>query len=144
MELENEFMKVKDLVARLQEFDPEMEVTTASYEFGLVSLELLGQVSAVAIPIAKRRNRVISIGPGRNRSRVSPPGSSSTSVICPRCSERARGRTAQAGSRSSLNEYSCSIFLRVCGAGRIEAGASRRIDGKLEWFECVPRYRTNS
>jgi len=53
MELENEFMKVKDLVARLQEFDPEMEVTTASYEFGLVSLELLGQVSAVAIPITE-------------------------------------------------------------------------------------------
>ena len=96
--------------------------------------------SAVAIPTAKRRERVNSIGPGRNRSRVSPPGSSSTSVICPRCWERARGRTAQAESSSSLNEYSCSIFLMVAGAGRIEAGASRRMDGKPEWFECVPRY----
>src|ERR1700730_12686433 len=87
---------------------------------------------------------VISIGPGRNRSRVSPPGSSSTSVICPRCSERTRDRTAQAESSSSLNEYSCCIFLRVSGAGCIEAGASRRIDGKPEWFDCAPRYRTIS
>jgi hypothetical protein len=78
------------------------------------------------------------------RSSGSPPGSSSTSVVCPRCSDRARGRTAQAESSSSLNEYSCSIFFRVSRAGRVETGASRRTDGEPGWFEGLPRYRANS
>jgi hypothetical protein len=72
------------------------------------------------------------------------PQSSSTSVVCPRCSDRARGRTAQAESSSSLNEYSCSIFFRVSRAGRVETGASRRTDGEPGWFEGLPRYRANS
>jgi hypothetical protein len=77
--------------------------------------------------------------PGRNRSRVSPPGSSSTSVSCPLCWEMARGRTAHAESSSSRKTYSCSIFLRVSSAGRVEAGASRRTDGEPVGFERSPR-----
>jgi hypothetical protein len=84
------------------------------------------------------------MGPGRKRSRVSPPGSSSTSIFCPWCSERAKGRTAQAESSSSLNEYSCSIFFSVSNAGCIEAGARRKTDGEPGQFEYSPRYRTNS
>jgi hypothetical protein len=94
--------------------------------------------------MAKRRNRVISIGSGRKRARVSPPESSSTSVICPRWSERARDRTAQAESSSSLNEYSYSIFFRVYNAGCIEGGARRKTDREPGWFESSPRYSTNS
>src|SRR5260221_13238683 len=99
---------------------------------------------AVAIPTAKRRKRVSSIGTGRNRSSVSPPGSSSTSVICPGWSERARGLTAQDESSSSLNEYSCSIFFMLPNAGCIDAGTRRRTDGEPGWSECSPRYSTNS
>src|SRR4029077_20089361 len=60
------------------------------------------------------------------------------------CSERARGRTAQAGSSSFLNEDSYSTFFMVFNAGRIRAGASRRTDGEPGCFEGAPRYRTNS
>jgi hypothetical protein len=99
---------------------------------------------AVAIPTAKRRKRAISIGPGRNRSRMSPPGSSSTSVICPWRSERATGRTAQAESSSPLSEYSFSNLLRGSSAGDVEAAASKRTDGLPPPFEHSPRYRMNS
>jgi hypothetical protein len=101
--------------------------------------QLLSVQPAVARPTARRKNCVIFIGSERNRSRVSPPGSSSTSVVCPRCSDTARGRTAQAESSSSLREYSCSIFFSVASAGCIEAGASRRTDGEPGWFEGSPR-----
>src|SRR4029077_1379571 len=62
----------------------------------------------------------------------------------PLCSERATGRTAQAESSSSLNEYSCSIFFRVSNDGRVETGASSRTGGESGWTECRLRYKTNS
>ena len=77
-------------------------------------------------------------------SRVSPPGSSSASIGCPHCSERASGRTAQAESSSCRNEYSCSMFRRVVNGGCFEAGVRTRTDGKTRSLEGSPRYRTNS
>src|SRR3981081_3726721 len=79
-----------------------------------------------------------------SRSRGSPPGFSSTSVICPLSWERARGRTAHDRSSSALNEYSCSILLRLSGAGRVETGARRRTDGASTWFGGWPRDKGNS
>ena len=115
---------------------------------GLMSLwirpRLCNRLSAVARPTAKRKNCVISIGPWMSRSRGSPPGFSSTSIVCPLSWERARGRTAHDRSSSALNEYSCSMLLRLSGAGRVETGASRRTDGASTWFRCWPRYRMNS
>jgi hypothetical protein len=106
--------------------------------------ERLASLSAVARRIAKRKNRVSSTGPGSDRSRVSPPGSSSTSVGHPDCSRRSMGRTAQAESKSSLNEYSCFNFCMTSTAGRFEAGTRRRTIGESGWFGCSPRERTNS
>src|SRR6516225_2785183 len=78
-----------------------------------------------------------------SRLRGSPPGSSSTSTLCSLYKDKMMGRTAHVGSSSFLNEYSCSIFLRVSSAGRNETGASRRTDGAPACFEW-PRYRMNS
>src|ERR1700740_3547009 len=80
------------------------------------------------------------------RLRGSPPGSSSTSTVRSLCQDKARGRIAHAASMSLLNEYSCSIFLTVSGAGRMETGASKRMDGATPSFGFLlrPRYRVNS
>ena len=45
--------------------------------------------------------------------------------------------------RSTLEDPT-SILLRLSGAGRVEAGASRRTGGASTWFRCWPRYRMNS
>jgi hypothetical protein len=73
-----------------------------------------------------------------------PQGSSSTSVVCPRCSDTARDRTAQAESSSFPQRIFALYLFSVASAGCIETGASRRIDGEPGWFECSPRYSTNS
>src|SRR5216683_5529812 len=80
------------------------------------------------------------------RLRGSPPGSSSTSTVRSLCRDNARGRTAHVASSSLLSEYSCSIFLTVSGAGRVEIGASKRMDEGPTSFGilCWPRYRMNS
>jgi hypothetical protein len=116
----------------------ELTRTLGGFTSRWISSSLCSPPSAVARPTAKRKNCVVSRGPGRRRSRVSPPGSSSTRVVCRCCWERARGRTAQAGSNSSFSEYSCSIFLRLSSAGRVEAGASKITD------EGLSRYKRNS
>jgi hypothetical protein len=46
--------------------------------------------------------------------------------MCLQCSERAKGRTAQADSSSFLNEYSCSIFFRVPSPHCVEAGTMEK------------------
>ena len=61
-----------------------------------------------------------------------------TSVICALRSERSRGRTAQAGSSSLLSEYSWSIFLRVSGLGRVEAGRKQQNGGELYLLRVGP------
>src|SRR5262249_30800334 len=71
-------------------------------------------------------------------------GSSSTSIFCPRCSESASGRTAQAESSCSRKAYSRSIFFSVASEGCSEEGARTRIDGSPRSLECSARYRTNS
>lgn len=53
--------------------------------------------SAAHRPTARRKNCVHSIGLPSSRSRGSPPGSASTSIVRPLCGASARGRTAQAG-----------------------------------------------
>ncbi len=101
--------------------------------------------SAVASSTATRRNCVISMGPWMSRSRGSPPGFSSTSIVWPLCRESASGRTAHDPSSAVLIEYSCSIRLRLSGAGRVEAGASSRTDGGVaSWLGWRPRLRMNA
>src|SRR5215510_15950331 len=94
--------------------------------------------------MATRKNCAVSIDAERDFSRVSPPGSSSTSIFCPRCSESASGRTAQAESSCSRKAYSRSIFFSVASEGCSEEGARTRIDGSPRSLECSARYRTNS
>src|SRR5262249_2188343 len=88
---------------------------------------------------AVRKNKGHSMGPPTRRSRSSPPGSSSTSVGCPRSRDNARLRTAHAELSASRKEYSCSILLMVSSAGRVETGASRRTDGTSVPPRCEPR-----
>ena len=104
---------------------------------------LCSWLSALARPMAKRKNRFISIGPWIRRLSGSPPGFSRTSTFWSLCWDRERGRTAHAGSSSFLNKYSCSNFLRLSGAGRVEAVASRRTDGASARLG-RPRDRMNS
>lgn len=47
-------MKVKELIARLLAVDPDMEVTTASDEFGLIPLTLIEQVSVIKMVPTKQ------------------------------------------------------------------------------------------
>src|SRR5262249_36165905 len=93
---------------------------------------------------ATRRNGAVSIGPGKDFSSVSPPGSSSTRIVCPGCPERASGRTAHAESSSCRKEYSCSIFFSVASEGCSDEGASTRTDGNPRSLGCSARDRTNS
>jgi hypothetical protein len=91
--------------------------------------------------MAMRRNRVRSNCRSSSRSRGSPPGSSSTSIIRPLSRTRARGTTAHAGSSLILSAYSCSSRLKVPCAGCFDKGATTRM-----WLGSVslwPRYRTN-
>ena len=51
--------------------------------------------NAATMPMARRRKRPTSIGAPSSRSSGSPPGSSSTSMVCPRSRMSSSGRTAQ-------------------------------------------------
>src|SRR5215469_18563023 len=97
---------------------------------------LCNPLSAVARPTAILKNDASSTGPESNWSRGSPPGSSSTTAVCPRCSVTARGRAAHAESSSLLNEYSCSNFLNVSIEGLLDEGASTRTDPEPDSLEC--------
>ncbi len=120
--------------------DPGSTITLA----GFMSLWMMpcswSLPSAVERPMAMRRNRVRSNRRSRNRSRGSPPGSSSTSIVRPSSRTRARGKTAHAGSSLLLSPYSCSSRLWVPCAGCFDQGATTRIWPVSLW----PRYRTNS
>ena len=81
-----------------------------------------------------------------SRSRGSPPGSEITSIVLPSCDASARGWAAHRGSSSALNEYSCSIRVRLAKGGCSNTGVIARIEGGLAsvWGRRWPLETMNS
>jgi hypothetical protein len=101
--------------------------------------------SAADKATANLRNFPTSMGAPRRRSIGSPPGSLSTSMVCPRSRTSANGRTAHASSNSSFSPYSCIRRLRVAGVGCPAAGTTAKTARQSPSVaSCLPLQKTRS